>query len=115
MALSALSEEKSVSRPVTISLPHQLGNAEARRRIERGFAQLTREMTGGVGAMLTCRERWEGDRLHFEAGTLGQKMTGRLDVLEDSVKIEVDLPPIFAALAERIAAKLKSEGQKLLK
>ena len=72
-------------------------------------------MTGGIGAMLICRERWEGDRLYSEAGTLGQKIAGRLDVLDDSVKIEVDLPTILAALAERIAGRLKSEGQKLLK
>jgi hypothetical protein len=68
-----------------------------------------------LGAMLACHERWEGDRLHFEAGTLGQKMTGRLDILEDSVRIEVDLPAILATLAERIVDKLKHEGQKLLK
>jgi hypothetical protein len=41
-------------------------------------------------------------------------MTGRLDVSEDSVRIEVDLPEILAALAERIAGKLKDEGRKLL-
>jgi hypothetical protein len=71
-------------------------------------------MTGGMGGMLACHEQWEGNRLHFEAGALGQKMTGRLDVSEDSVKIEVDLPEILAALAERIAGKLKNEGRKLL-
>jgi hypothetical protein len=103
-----------VSRPVTVSIPHKLGRDEARRRLEEGFGRLRRQMTGGMVSMLTCHERWEGDRLHFEAGALGQKITGRLDVSEDSVRIELDLPEILAALAERIAGKLKDEGRKLL-
>lgn len=103
-----------MSRPVTVTIPHQLGRAEARRRIEEGFGRLRGQMTGGIGGMLACTERWEGDRLHFEAGMLAQKMTGRLDVADESVRIEVDLPEILAALAERIAGKLKDEGRKLL-
>ncbi|MBA4105207.1 MAG: hypothetical protein C0485_05565 [Pirellula sp.] len=104
-----------MSRPVTVNIPHQLGKTEARRRIDEGFGRMRSQITGGLGRMLTCQERWEGDRLHFEAGTLGQKVTGRLDVAEDAVRIEVDLPEILAGLAERIAGKLKNEGQKLLK
>lgn len=103
-----------MSRPVTVTIPHQLTREEARQRIGEGFGQLRSQMTGGVGAMLACHERWEGDRLHFDAGMLGQKMTGRLDVSDDSVRIEVDLPEILALVADRIAGKLKVEGQKLL-
>ena len=103
-----------MSRPVIVTIPHQLGQDEARRRIAEGFSQLRAQMTGGIASMIACHERWEGDRLHFDAGMLGQKMTGRLDVSSDSVRIEVDLPEILAALAERIATKLKNEGQKLL-
>ncbi len=103
-----------MSRPVTVNLPHKLGQDEAHRRIEEGFDRLRRQMTGGISGMVACHERWEGNRLHFEAGALGQKMTGRLDVMEDSVRIEVDLPTLLAALAERITGKLQDEGRKLL-
>ena len=103
-----------MSRPVTVTIPHQLSREEARRRIEEGFGRLRTQMTGGIGSMLACTERWEGDRLHFDAGMLGQKMSGRLDVADDSVRIEVDLPAMLAAVAERIVGKLKDEGQKLL-
>ena len=103
-----------MSRPVSVSIPHALGKAEARRRIEQGFGQLRQQMTSGIGAMLSFTERWEGDRLHFEGGGLGQKMTGRLDVRDDSVEIQLDLPDILAAIAEKITGRLKQEGQKLL-
>ena len=75
---------------------------------------MRQQITGGMIGMLACYERWEGDRLHFEAGALGQKIAGRLEVSENSVRIEVDLPEILSALAERIAGKLKNEGRKLL-
>ena len=107
-----------MARPVTVSIPHALGKDEARQRIEKGFGQLRQQMAGGVGGvlggMVAFQERWEGDRLHFEGTGLGQKMTGRLDVRDNAVEIQLDLPEILAAIADRITGKLKTEGQKLL-
>src|SRR3990172_2055896 len=103
-----------MARPVTVNIPHALGKEEARRRIEEGFGRMRQQMTGGMGAMLAFQERWEGDRLHIEAGGLGQKLTGRLDVMADSVRIELYLPEILAALADKIVGRLKTEGHKLL-
>jgi hypothetical protein len=94
-----------------------LGKDEARRRIEEGFGRMRQQMTTGMGAMgsmLSFQERWEGDRLNFEGGGLGQKLTGRLDVRPESIEIQIDLPEILAAIAEKITGRLKSEGQKLL-
>lgn len=103
-----------MGRPVTVTIPHALGKDEARRRIDEGFGRMRQQMIGGLGAMLSFNERWEGDRLHFEGGGLGQKMTGRLDVRADAVEIQLDLPEMLAAIAEKIVGRLKSEGQKLL-
>ena len=102
-------------RPVTVNIPHTLGKDEARRRLESGFGNLQQHMTGGIGGLLSFQQRWEGDQLNFEGGGLGQKITGRVAVLPDSVQIQLDLPEILALLADRIAGTLKKEGQKLLK
>jgi putative polyhydroxyalkanoic acid system protein len=103
-----------MSAPITVSIPHQLGKEEARRRIAEGFGKLRQQMTGGLLGLVSFQERWEGDRLHFEGGGLGQKISGRIDVLPATVQIQLDLPPILAALADRIAGRVKNEGQKLL-
>jgi Putative polyhydroxyalkanoic acid system protein (PHA_gran_rgn) len=103
-----------MARPVTVTIPHALGKDEARRRIDEGFGRLRQQITSGLGAMLSFNERWEGDRLHFEGGGLGQKLTGRLEVRADAVEIQLDLPEMLAAIADKIMGKLKVEGQKLL-
>jgi hypothetical protein len=51
-----------MATPITVSIPHQLGRAEARRRIEAGFAKIIHQLPGSAG---TCSERWDGDRLTF--------------------------------------------------
>jgi hypothetical protein len=103
-----------MGKTVTVSIPHGLGQEEARRRIAEGFASMQRRMSDGLIGVLSFRERWEGDRLHFEGGALGQTICGRLDVLADSVQIQVDVPEMLAAIANRIVATLKQETQKLL-
>jgi Putative polyhydroxyalkanoic acid system protein (PHA_gran_rgn) len=103
-----------MARPVSVTIPHSLGKDEARRRLEEGFGRMEQQMAGGMGAMLSFQNRWEGDRLHFEGGGLGQKIIGRLDVRPDAVEIQLDLPEILAAIADKITGRLKTEGQKLL-
>lgn len=103
-----------MARSVTVNIPHSIGKEEARQRLAEGFGKMRQQMVGGVGALMSCQERWEGDRLHFEAGGLGQKVTGRLDVMDDTVRVELDLPEMLAAIADTIAGQLKTEGQKLL-
>lgn len=103
-----------MSRPVTVNIPHALGKDEARRRIESGFGNLQQHLTGGIGGLVAFQQRWQGDQLQFEGGGLGQKITGRIDVLPESVQIQLDLPAMLALIADRIAGTLKKEGQKLL-
>jgi hypothetical protein len=103
-----------MARPIEVNIPHSLGKAEARRRMEAGFGRVRSQMTGGLAGMISFQDRWEGDQLHFEGGALGQKVRGRLEVFADSVRIQLDLPEMLAAIAERITGTLKREGLKLL-
>ena len=97
-------------KPIVVSIPHELGRAEARRRIEAGLTRITHQF--GEGVKLTTA--WEGDRLAFSAKVVGQAVAGRLDVLEDAVRMEVELPPFFAMIADKVKGRLKKEGQLML-
>jgi hypothetical protein len=100
--------------PVTVNIPHNLGKAEARRRIEGGFGTIQQTMTGGLMGMLSFQKRWENDRLHFEGGALGQNMSGSLDVMDDKVQIQINLPDLLASIADRMKGTLQKQTQRLL-
>ncbi|MFZ4605112.1 MAG: polyhydroxyalkanoic acid system family protein [Caulobacter sp.] len=101
-----------MAKPLTVSIPHQLGVAGARQRLEGGFAELTSKLPGGAAKI---DQRWEGDRLVFSALVGGQDIRGTLDVLAEAVRIEIILPGLLGMLAGKIGGRLKDEGQKLLK
>jgi putative polyhydroxyalkanoate system protein len=101
-----------MSRPVTVDIPHDLSRAEARARLERGFGRLQGQLGGGM--MMAVEQSWQGDTLNFRTGALGQTITGRIDVLDDMVHIEVELPRLLAAIADTLKGRLQKEGRLLL-
>src|SRR5215212_4504557 len=101
----------TMSKPITVTIPHQLGRIEARRRLEQGFGRIREQISGRA---VDVEESWQGDRLSFRAGVLGQSITGHLDVMDDSVRVEVDLPWFLASIAEKMKGRLQHEGQLLL-
>ncbi|ATY33580.1 polyhydroxyalkanoic acid system family protein [Sphingomonas psychrotolerans] len=96
--------------PVVVDIPHKLGRAAARARIAGGVGRITEIVPGGGHV----EQRWEGDTLHFTVSAMGQKVSSRLDVLDDKVHAEVDLPPMLALFASKIREKLTEKGTKLL-
>jgi hypothetical protein len=52
--------------------------------------------------------------MSFSAQALGQGISGRLDVLDNRVHMEVDLPLVLAMIADQIRGRLQREGQLLL-
>lgn len=101
-----------MSRPISIRIPHALDRVEARKRIDEGFGSLEQQM--GAGSLARVERRWEGDRLLFNARAIGQSLRGRLDVLDQEVTIELDLPPMLAAIAGRLSGQLQKQTQRLL-
>lgn len=102
-----------MARPVTVTISHELGKEEARRRIREGFGKLQSSIGGGIIANFT--ETWTGeDRLEFTAKGMGQNITGSIDVFPQHVRIEAMLPGFLAAIAETLTGKLEKEGKLLL-
>src|SRR5947199_9282035 len=87
-----------MSKPLVVSIPHQLGKDEAVRRLQSGFGR-ARATFGEKLAVI--EENWSGDHLDFRAGVLGQTATGTIDVAEDQVRVEVQLPWMLCQLAEK--------------
>jgi hypothetical protein len=101
--------------PVTANIPHRLGKVEARRRLAAGLADVEKQIATIMPGVLSFSDRWDGDRLSFEGSGLGQRISGRLDVLEDSVHIQIDLPEFLALLVDHLKSRLTRQTQVLLK
>ena len=102
-----------MSRPVTVTISHDLGKDEARKRLTNGFDALKSSIAGGM--MLKFNEQWtREDQLAFNARGLGQSIDGVIDVFPQHVRIELVLPGFLAAIAEQITKRLEKEGTLLL-
>ncbi len=100
-----------MTTPLTVTIPHQLGRTEARRRIETGFAKSLAGLPGGLGSM---SQRWEGDRLLFSVSALAQTITGFVDVGDAAVTMEIHLPGVLGLIASGFKGRLQKAGQLLL-
>ena len=100
-----------MSRPVVVTIPHRLGKQEAVRRLKAGFSNLRSSFGEGL---VVVKDEWAGDHLDFRASLLGQTTTGMVDVAEDHVRLEVQLPFVLALLAEKAKALVRKQGQLML-
>ncbi|EWY40441.1 polyhydroxyalkanoic acid synthase [Skermanella stibiiresistens SB22] len=98
-------------KPVVVTIPHQLGREEARRRLQDGMGQV-RSQLSGVGA--TVEDHWSDNQMAFDVAVLAQTISGRVDVMDDMVRLEVDLPWVLAMIAEKITGRIAKQGTLLL-
>lgn len=100
-----------MTTPLRISIPHELGRMEARRRIEGGFSRFVGQLPGG-GRVVD--QRWDGDRLAFRIAAMGQNVAGGIEVLASSVTIDIELPGLLGTIARAFKGRLQKAGQLLL-
>lgn len=100
-----------MSQPISLDIPHKLGKAGVRQRLDGGIGKIGRAIPGG-GAV---QHSWDGDVMNFTVSAMGQVMRCRATVHDASVHAEVDLPPFLGLFADRIRGVLGSELPKLLK
>jgi hypothetical protein len=100
-----------MSKPVVVSIPHQLGTEEARRRLQEGTGRLRAQFGDKIG---TIEDSWTGDHADFRVSVLGQTVTGGLDVMPDHVRVEVQLPWMLAMVAEKAKGLIQKQGTLML-
>ncbi len=98
-------------QPIVLTLPHHLGKAEALKRLKAGFQHTESQSAGGFVAF---QNKWSGDHLDFRASVLGQSTTGTVDVAEDHVRLEVQLPWLLSLLANKAKALVERQGKLML-
>lgn len=98
-------------QPLTVSIPHRLGKAEATRRLQTGLSSVRARF----GDKLSVKEEtWTDSHLDFRVAVMGQEAAGMLDVAEDAVHLQVTLPWLLHIMAEKAKALIDRQGRILL-
>jgi hypothetical protein len=81
-----------------IEQPHALGQQEAIRRVDRFLDRLIQDPPGGA-RIGDPRKSWDGNRMTFAfaitRGFFGTSFSGWMDVTDDRVVVESELPPLI--------------------
>jgi hypothetical protein len=110
---SLVDEKRStpMAKPLIVSIPHNLGQAEAMRRLHGGMTGLKSQFGDKVASI---DETWNGNRMDFRVGAMGQNVNGHLEVMQDQVRVEVQLPWILAMIAEKAKTFIQKQGTLML-
>lgn len=103
--------DSSTPRPLVVSIPHRLGRQEAKRRVDAGVSRLGPELGAVVGGL---DYSWNADTLNFRAAAMWQTITGRIEVLDDAVRVEIDLPWMMRLLGDTITKRVRGRARAML-
>jgi hypothetical protein len=98
-------------KSIQISVPHDLGRQEAQRRIRGHLGEFRGQSAGLISRF---DENWSGDNMEFTAWVLGTPITGRLQVEDQVIHAEVDLPWFLQALAGSVRQAIETNTRLLL-
>ena len=98
-----------MAAPLTVSIPHTLGRAEALRRLKSGLEGLPQ-----AGVVSVEQQAWADNKMTFLVKALGQSVPGSLEVLDDAVRLEVTLPAFLQKLWEPLKTVLLGRTKILL-
>jgi hypothetical protein len=94
-----------------VSVPHQLGKEQALLRLRSGLAEVRTRFSN---LFVVEQEAWTGDRLAFCIRSLGRRIEGAVQVADDHVTLELNLPWFLAVMAQKLAPVIRKEGTLLL-
>ena len=101
----------TTNKTITITIPHRLTQQEARARLQKGITDLKAQHAASIAQV---SETWNGDQMSFRLTAMGQSITGRVDVQPSAIKLDIDLPWLLAAFAEKIKGQVEQRGRQML-
>jgi hypothetical protein len=100
-----------MAKPFVVTVPHQLSREEAKSRVKGGMGQVRQQLAPFVGTM---EESWTEDRMEFRLTAVGQNISGRLEVMDEAVRVEVELPWMLRLLGETLQKRIGKQGKLML-
>lgn len=94
-----------------VPIPHQLGKEEAKRRLKARAGEAGSLIPGGDVTVTWPSE----DRMAMAVKAMGQSINTTVDVEDEAVIFQLDLPPGLSFVEPMIRGLIADKGQKLLK
>jgi hypothetical protein len=94
-----------------VTISHQLGRDEAKRRLDDGLGHIRGQLAAFVSSF---EYGWTGYRLDFSLIALRQSIIGHIEVDDRLVRIELGLPLLLSLLSKSIVSRIRREGLLLL-
>ena len=96
-----------------VPIPHQLGRAEARRRLHARSGELAGMMPGGMAEVAVT---WpDEDRMDLAITAMGKQVNASVEVGDSAVTVEVNLPGALKLFEGLVRGAVEANGLKLLK
>jgi Putative polyhydroxyalkanoic acid system protein (PHA_gran_rgn) len=94
-----------------VTVPHHLGQEEAKRRLSALVPGLRSEFAGMVS---DTQEHWEGDVLRFAFKARGLSVSGSADVRPSEVSVDYHLPLLARPLKGQFESGIRDRLGQLL-
>ena len=95
-----------------VPIPHQLGKEEAKRRLKARSHEAAGLIPGGADVTVD----WPGeDRMTMAVTAMGQSINTVIDVEDEAVIFQLDLPPALSFVEPMIRGAIAEKGRTLLK
>jgi hypothetical protein len=95
-----------------VHLPHEIGKEEVRKRMRERSHEIAGYFPAG---MATIETTWpDEDQMDLVVNAVGQSIKGAVEVYEDEVVIELNLPPMLSFLRGTLEKSVRTEASKLL-
>lgn len=96
---------------MSVSVPHSLGGAEAKARLEKLAGKVTAKYQDQAKDV---EQSWDGDTLNFSFRTMGMNFNGAFEVQEDAINAGGEIPFAAMIFKGKIEKGLREELEKLL-
>jgi hypothetical protein len=95
-----------------MSVPHQLTQEEALKRIQHVLGQIKKEHSDKISNLT---EKWDGNTGEFSLTVMGFDISGKLTVNASSVDIDAELPFAASLFKGKIKELIGGKAEELLK
>jgi len=95
-----------------VSISHDLGRDEVRRRLKSRSHELAGAIPGGTAQVTT---EWPSeDRMSMAIQAMGQALSGHIDIRDKEIEVVLMLPPMLGFIQPIIEGAIRQQGQLLL-